>query len=867
MAPEKTLYLIDASAYVYRAFFALPPLTSPAGTPTNAVYGFTTMLLKLLRDTGARYVGAIFDRSEPTFRHEAYEKYKANRAATPPDLKAQLPLVQEVLAAFGLRSLSQSGVEADDIIATLTHRFASRGIDTVVITADKDLMQLVGPHVRLWDTMRDRWVDRAEVERKFGVPPERVADVLGLMGDSVDNVPGVPGVGEKTAQALVQRYGSIAEILTRLDEIAADKTLRGAKKLAANLAEHADLARLSRSLVELREDVDLAATLDDFAYDGPDPEMLRPLFHRLGFPSLLRGIAGKASEVSVTTQAAESPEERRRFHDAATQAARFAFACDGSRDRGTPSLRGWVGCIPGADPVVAATPEHLPKDVAALLADADVLKLTHDLKRDLLLLPEAQADAVQNAFDVMLASYLTESSATHRLEDLASDLLGHRVETFRGTPEELARGVVELPALHDELARRLREQELEPLFWDVEMPLVGVLARMERRGVKVDVGVLRHLATEVDGRLAAIEAEIYELAGGPFNIASPPQLREVLFERLGLPTKGIKRGKTGLSTDVDVLTKLAEAHPLPARILDQRGLAKLKSTYVDALPDAVDPHTGRLHTSFNQTVAATGRLSSTDPNLQNIPVRTEDGRRIRAAFVAAKGCRFVGADYSQIELRLLAHFSGDPALLEAFREDQDVHARTASEVFGVLPGEVPADLRRAAKVINFGIIYGMGPQRLARELSIPLREAQQYIEQYFTRYAGVRAYMDRTRAEARERGFVTTLLGRRRSMPELAGQDRGAQQAAERTAANTPLQGSAADLIKVAMVRIDARLRREGRQAAMVLQVHDELLLEVEEAEVDAVAALVREEMENAHRLAVPLQVDVRSGKNWAEVH
>lgn len=867
MVAAKTLYLIDASAYVYRAFFALPPLTSPSGEPTNAVYGFTTMLLKLLRETEAKYIGAIFDRPEPTFRHEAYPAYKANRSAAPADLVAQLPLVFEVLEAFGVRRVGLAGVEADDIIATLASRLSDRHVDTVVITADKDLMQLVGDHVRLWDTMRDRWVDAAEVERRFGVPPARVADVLGLMGDSVDNIPGVPGIGEKTAQALVQRFGSIEEILSRLDEVAADKGLRGAKKLAANLAEHSELARLSRQLVELRHDVDVSEQLADFAYVGADAETLRPLFNRLGFPSLLRAIVGRANAVELTTQTVESATARADFERAAATAARCAIACVGTRDRGTSNLSTWVGCLPGSDPILVPAADGLPDEIVSVLADANIVKVCHDLKRDLLLLPEAQADVLCNGFDVMLASYLTESSATHRLEDLASDLLGHRVDVFRGSAEDVARGVVELPALHDELARRLHEQELESLFWDVEMPLVSVLARMERRGVQVDVEVLRHLATEVDERLAKLEAEIYEIAGGPFNIASPPQLREVLFERLGLPTKGIKKGKTGLSTDVDVLSKLAESHPLPARILDHRGLAKLKSTYVEALPAAVDPHTGRLHTTFNQTVAATGRLSSTDPNLQNIPVRTEEGRRIRSAFVAAEGYLLIGADYSQIELRLLAHLSGDPALLEAFRLDQDVHARTASEVFGVLPGAVPADLRRAAKVINFGIIYGMGPQRLARELGISLREAQQYIEQYFARYAGVRAYMDRTRAEARARGYVTTILGRRRSMAELTGQDRGAQQAAERTAANTPLQGSAADLIKVAMVRIDARLRREKRRAAMLLQVHDELLFEVAASEVAAVTALVREEMEQAQTLAVPLRVDVRSGKNWAEVH
>ncbi len=742
---------------------------------------------------------------------------------------------------------------------------ADAGVDVVVVTGDKDLMQIVGPHVTLWDTMRDKRCDSAEVERRMGVPPQHVVDVLGLMGDSVDNVPGVKGVGEKTAKALVQRFGSIEDLLAHLDDLEKEKTVRGAAKLAEKLREDPEAARLSRRLVTLQRDVEIAASdLDDFRHTNVSPEEIRPLLTRLGFQTLLKSLpGGNVSPASVEIVPVDASEAAARVRKVGT----VAFACDGDFARGTRRCEALL-LAAGDDRVESVVvADDVPAAVVEALADSAVCTVAHDLKRELLALSDGSADSLAQPFDTMIASYLAEASATHRMEDLAADLLGRRVVGFRDSADGLAAGVACLPALHERLAASLEERGLQSLFRDIEMPLVGVLTRMERRGVRLDVDVLAKMGAEIDARLTALEAEIYELAGGPFNIASPPQLREILFEKLGLSTKGVKRGKTGLSTDVDVLTKLAADHPLPAKILEFRGLAKLKSTYVDALPAAVNPETGRLHTNFNQTVAATGRLSSSDPNLQNIPIRTEDGRRIRTAFVAGAGHCLVGADYSQIELRLLAHLSADPALVEAFGRDEDIHLRTASEVFEVLPGAVSADMRRAAKVINFGIIYGMGPQRLARELAIPLRQAQQYIEQYFARYSGVRTYMEGLLAAARESGYVTTLFGRRRSVPELAGRDRAAVQAAERMATNTPIQGSAADLIKVAMVAIDRRLREEGLRTEMILQVHDELLFEAPLDEADRVAALVREEMEGAYDLRVPLRVDVRRGENWAEVH
>jgi DNA polymerase I len=867
-ASRPVLYIIDASSYVYRAFFALPPLSSPSGVPTNAVYGFTTMLLKLLRDTQPQYLAAVFDAPGRTFRDDLFAPYKANRPSMPDDLAAQVPLIHEIVAAFGLPSLTVPGVEADDVIGTLSDAMAAHTVDTVIITADKDLMQLVGERVRLWDTMRDRRIDVAGVRERFGVDPAQVVEIMGLMGDAVDNIPGVKGVGEKTATTLIQRFGSIENLLHRLDDVAAATDIRGAKRLAALLRDNAEIARLSRQLAVVRRDVDIDCSLERFRYQAADPEALRPLFTRLGFQKLLQGLSRATPAVAVALRRAAAVDDLAACAASARATGQLALACTGETTDDGDSVGLIVAAADTAPLYVTLQPASaVSAALLALLRDGRIEKVAHDLKHDLRCLGDAAGEALTPAFDVMVASYLVEATATHRLEDLATDVLATHLSAFRGTPETLANGVSLLSALRGRLAARIDEWGMARLFYEVEMPLLGVLARMERRGIRLDADALRRMSGEMQLRLATLEQDIYGLAGGEFNIASPLQLREVLFDRLQLSRQGVRRGKTGLSTDVDVLTRLAAAHPLPAKLLEYRALAKLKSTYVDALPAAVHPRTGRLHTSFNQTVAATGRLSSSDPNLQNIPIRGDEGKRIRGAFIAAEGCRLLAADYSQIELRLLAHLSGDPVLVDAFRRGDDVHARTASEVFGVLPGAIDAEMRRAAKVINFGILYGMGSQRLARELQIPAREAERYIASYFDRYAGVRAYLERIKAEARQRGYVTTLLGRRRALPELASPDRGVAQAAERTAANTPIQGSAADIIKMAMVAIDRRLRDAGLEAAMILQVHDELVFEVAEGDCERTAVIVREEMEQVFPLDVPLRVDMGMGRSWAEAH
>ncbi len=868
-ADRPYLYLIDGSSYIYRAFHALPPLTSPRGVPTQAVYGFTTMLLKLLHDVKPAYLAVIFDAPGRTFRDDLYESYKANRPAAPEDLRAQIPWIHEVVDAFRVCKVVEKGVEADDVIATLVRRY-SDDFEFVVITGDKDLMQLVGPSVRLWDTMRDRWSDPAAVREKFGVEPNQVVDLMALMGDSSDNVPGVKGIGAKTAAALIDHFGDLDGLMSRLDEVPA-MPLRGAGKVAERLREGVESARLSRDLVTLRADVDLRLDIEEMRIREPDADALRGIFTQLGFHTLLdqvsrrgprpqvewtavagaaaieenltRMLSGEGEPVSLATLTPEGP--------VVTTAARQLLLCDGQ-----PAVV-----------VISLDDEDARDAVARALADTSRRIVGYDLKRIGHALAARGVRLPVHQFDVLVAAYLIDPTAANDLASIVSCHLGGGVDGYGEEVASTAAALVQIRELVQPLTARSKDAGVSGLFENLESPLVGVLARIEAHGMAIDVEQLARMSEEFANRLDALMHEIHAMAGHEFNIHSPPQLRQVLFEELGLAVRGVKKGKTGYSTDVDVLTKLSSEHPLPAKILEYRGLSKLKSTYIDALPAVINPLTGRLHTTLHQTVAATGRLSSSDPNLQNIPIRGEEGRRIRQAFVAPPGRVLIAADYSQIELRVLAHLSADPVLLEAFREGQDVHARTAAEVFGVMPGTVTAEMRRSAKVINFGILYGMGPQRLARDLGISLAEAKTYIENYFDRYAGVRQFMDSIVAAAREQGFVTTILGRRRPVPELLGGQRGAVQAAERIAANTPLQGSAADIIKLAMLAIDRHLDASGLDAYMILQVHDELLVEVAEGDREAACEIVRREMVGAMDLSVPLEVEIGVGGSWAEAH
>lgn len=863
-----SLYLVDASSYVYRAFHAVPPLTNRAGLPTNATYGFTNMLLKLIREQRPDRIALVFDAAGQTFRDEVFAGYKATREATPDDLLVQLPWIRQVIDALRLPVLQISGVEADDVIATLVRSCSGRCREVVIVTGDKDLMQLVGPNVSIYDSMWERRYDEEGVRKKFGVPPEKVAEVLALMGDKIDDVPGVAGIGEKTAQSLIETFGSVAGLYERLGEVEA-LPLRGAKRVRGLLEKGRENAFLSLELVRLRADVPLEIGFDELRAGVADAARLRALFTDLGFQSLAAELAPSEARRTGTTGWVEDRAALAALLPTLTARAELSLETwDGPDGR-----LGGIAFGLGAEDACAVRLDReggpTLEDLRLLLEAETPAKLGADLKRDLLRFAREGVRLGGVAFDVGIASYVDNPARpSHRVEDVALELLGAAPSAIAEDPAEAAaeRSRLDL-GLAAIFRERLAAEGLGTVFRAIEMPLVGVLARMEARGVRVDVERLGALGAELETRMAAILREIHELAGGEFNVGSPNQLREVLFDRLKISTKGIRRGKTGLSTDVDVLTRLAKEHPLPERIIAYRALSKLKSTYVDSLPALVDPRTGRLHTSFHQTVAATGRLSSAEPNLQNIPVRTDEGRRIRAAFVPDPGFRLVSADYSQIELRLLAHISGDERLRESFRIGEDIHTRTAAEVYGVTKEQVTASQRRAAKAINFGILYGMGPNRLAKELEVSIEDAQRTIADYFARYPGVSQYVERAVEDARRTGVATTLFGRRRPIPDLASREGGVRQFAERVAVNTPIQGSAADLIKKAMITIDRRLAAESPRSAMILQVHDELILEVPAEEAERIAGLVRHEMEHAAELAVPLEVAVGVGDDWAALH
>ena len=894
------LVLVDGSSYLYRAYHALPPLTNSKGEPTGAVYGVANMLRKLLREVKPERMAVVFDAPGKTFRDAMFEAYKANRPPMPDDLAAQLPVLMELVEAMGLPLLQVPGVEADDVIGTLAREAAARGEDVLISTGDKDMAQLVDGHITLVNTMTDTVLDREGVIEKFGVPPERIVDWLALVGDTSDNIPGVPKVGPKTATKWLQQYGSLDEIIRHADEI------RG--KVGESLRAHLDQLELSRELATIRTDLELPVTPDELKIRPPDRERLRELLARLEFRTWLRELEEEAAEAGdplpAAAQAAdyEVVLEETRFRDwlaRLEQAERFAF------DTETTSLDYMQAEVVGVSFALApgeaayvpfghdypGAPEQLDRErvleaLRPLLESDRPRLLGHNLKYDMNVLANHGIALSGIAFDTMLESYVLNSTASrHDMDSLALKYLGHRTVHY----EEVAgKGAKQIPfnavpletagpyaaedadivlRLHAHLWPKLAaEPGLKRVFEEIELPLVPVLSAMERTGVKIDVEQLRQQSRELAEAMHRIEEEAHRLAGAPFNLGSPKQIQEILFERLGLPVLA-KTPKGAPSTAESVLAELAETYELPRLILEWRSLSKLKSTYTDRLPEQVDPRTGRVHTSYHQAVAATGRLSSSDPNLQNIPIRTEEGRRIRQAFVAEEGFLMLAADYSQIELRIMAHLSGDEGLLRAFAEGRDIHRATAAEVFGVPEEAVTSEQRRAAKVINFGLIYGMSPFGLAKQLGIDRAEAQAYVEQYFARYPGVRRYMEETRAKAHEQGYVETLFGRRLYLPEINARNQQRRAAAERTAINAPMQGTAADIIKRAMIRVHRWIGEVAPEVRMIMQVHDELVFEVPESEVEAVSARVRELMESAAELKVPLVVDTGIGRNWDEAH
>ncbi|MBI2902683.1 MAG: DNA polymerase I [Candidatus Methylomirabilis oxyfera] len=871
--PGKSLYLIDGSSYLFRAYHALPPLSNSKGLPTGAVYGFTTMLLKIIRDKRPDAVVVIFDPPGPTERHERFADYKANRAKMPDELSLQVPYIHRVVEAMRIPLLIHPGQEADDLIGSAARQAAAGGRFVTIVTGDKDMLQLVEPRVQVYDPMREKVYGAPEVVERFGVSPGQVVEVMGLMGDAIDNIPGVRGIGEKNAKSLVQQFGTIEQMLAHLSEVKS-------RKVREILSGQAEQARLSRSLAQIRTDLPVGLDLERIALLQPDEAALQALFRELEFSGLQRTVAASASPGSMRVVALDREEEVERVAVDLLASDEVAIAVV-PNDGGLASrrLRGLAVC-PEPGLAICLFCGQAPAAGFGRLGPAfsgvRPRKIGHDLKRAIAPLRNEGIHLGGLGFDTMVASYLLNPNRSdHSLEAVALEQLGVKPEPgpaaggkVEGLEEVMRRAAVEATLaqqLKDALYPKLQEAGLLSLFETIEMPLIEVLASMEIDGFRVDGDQLRELGKELETQLGQLESRIFALAGGPFKINSPKQLADVLFQRLQL--KPLKRTKTGYSTDMEVLQQLAATHELPAEVLSYRSLAKLKSTYVDVLPQLIEPRTGRLHTSFNQTVAATGRLSSSEPNLQNIPVRTEVGQRIRRAFIAEKGHRLVSADYSQIELRILAHLSEDQALIASFAAGTDVHRATAASIFGVAPDAVTPEMRRRAKAVNFGIIYGMSPFGLASDLGITHEEAALYIDRYFQMHLGVKAFIDRTVQDARDRGLVTTLWGRRRAIPELQSPNQAVRQLGERLAVNSPIQGSAADLIKVAMIAIFRRLRAEGLNTKMILQIHDELLFEVPEAELEAATRVATEEMERAASLRVPLKVDLGAGANWAEAH
>ena len=888
------LFLIDGNSQMYRAYHAIRALTGPDGRSTNAVYGFVTMLRKLIADQRPEFIACTFDLAGPTFRSTLAADYKANRPAMPSDLAEQIPWVHAACEAMGVPLLACVGFEADDVIATVTERAGTEGYQVAIVTGDKDLLQLVRDGVRVFNPKDEgAWYDAEEVREKFGVPPERVVDVLALTGDTIDNIKGVLGIGEKGARELIGAYGSLDALLAHAADVPQ-------KKYREALLAHADDARQSRELARLRSDVPVTFDIARFRYRGPDRAACFALFSELGFRTLLPEYAPTAATTKADYQIVDTLDGVKALAGELALAGRFAVRAIATPG---PSVRahlvglafatraGMARYVPVGHRALDGGRQLEPRvalaELRGVMEDPAIGKVGHDLKAETVLFARAGITLAGLAFDTMLASYLLDATrSAHALEGNALERLSYKALTEedlcgRGTK---ALALEDLPAdavltfagervdLALQLAARqepeLERAQLDAVYRDLELPLVPVLAALEQAGVKLDGKVLARLSARVEGELASRTTRIYELAGESFNINSPRQLSEILFDKLQLPASK-RTGKTRVaSTAVEVLEELALAHELPRLILEWRGLQKLKGTYIDALPQLVNPATGRVHTCFNQAVAATGRLSSSEPNLQNIPIRTELGREIRAAFVAEPGNVLISADYSQIELRVLAHLSGDEALIDAFRRGDDIHDQTALKVFGPDSGLDAHELRRRAKVINYALLYGKTAFTLAKDIGVSQQAAQAFIDAYFAGFPGVRVFIDTLLAEARTSGVVRTLFGRQRPVPELTSRNGQIRAAAERVAVNLPIQGTAADILKRAMITLHRVLearRSTGGRARMTLTVHDELVIEAPREEAEELRTVVRDSMEGAASLAVPLTVEVGIGENWRE--
>jgi len=882
--PKAKLFLIDGNSFCYRAYYAIRSLSNSKGQPTNAVYGFVTMLNKIVKDNEPDMLAVAFDLKGPTFRHKKFEEYKIHRKPMPDDLVSQMPVIKELVRSYNIPIYEIEGYEADDVLATLAKRAEERDIETYIVTGDKDALQLVDSHIKVLSTHKEGLIyDPAKVKEIYGVKPGQITDLLSLMGDSSDNVPGVKGIGEKSAVELISEFGTLEGLLKNVEKVKGESK----RKL---ISENKETALLSKELTTLDANVPLDIDFNGLKIKEPDREKLFELFKELEFKSLIKDFAPKGT-LKSQYELISSEKELDSFLGKLKKADEFAF--DFETTSTDPMLAEPVGISFSWDTGKAF---YIPfnkyfdrksvlSKLKGILEDGKIRKIGQNIKYEYIVLANQGIELKGMAFDTMVASYLLNpSKLNHNLEDISVEYLGHKMTT--PIQELLGKGknavtmdkvdVEKVSAyccedsdvtlrLKKILEREISDKGLEELFYKVEMPLVEVLAVMERNGVKIDEPYLAGLSGEMDRKLEKLTAKIYGMAGEEFNINSPKQLSHILFEKLKLPI--IKKTKTGFSTDEDVLTKLASKNPLPETLLLYRELAKLKSTYIDALPAMINPKTGRIHTSFNQTVTATGRLSSSGPNLQNIPVKTEEGRKIRKAFIASSEDNILmSADYSQIELRVLAHLSGDKQLVKAFRDRLDIHAFTASLVFGIKEDEVTAGMRNMAKTVNFGIIYGMSPFGLSQSLNIDVAKAKEFIDAYFERYPDIKDYLEGLVREAREKGFVTTLLGRRRYIPEINSPDIRIKQFAERMALNTPIQGTAADIIKIAMINIEEKLKKDKFASRMIMQVHDELVFDVAKDERKDVYTIVKHGMENVIELNVPVEAHIEEGKNWLEM-
>jgi DNA polymerase-1 len=837
------LFLIDATALCYRAFYAIASLSTTFGQPTNAIYGFINMLNKILKEKNPQFLAVCFDVSRDTFRLKKFAEYKINRPPMPNELSSQIPLIKEIISAYGITIFEQEGYEADDIIATLARKAKEEGISTTIVSSDKDMLQLVDEDTAVFSPYKDEGIiyDEKKVSERFGIGPERITDIVALMGDDVDNIPSVPGIGEKTAVALIKEFGSSEKLLSNIDKIKSEK-------IKTAIKNNIDTIKLNKELAVLDKKIDLDFNLDKLKLTEPNHQELFRLFKFLEFKKLLKDLEvreDKTPDIGVDTFQDKELKDLINPQDelilCGDNLGSLIFHAKGKFFRITH---------PGAN-------------LKAILSNPQIKKIGHDLKKINVSL--AKQDTVLDGlyFDTMVAGYLINPSKSgYNLNDLAWDYLDGLLKSDSMNNVE---AVNIIKQLKPKLERELRDKSLFNLFTEIEMPLVEVLAQMELTGIKLDLEILNKLSKDLEERLIKLIEDIYEASGSQFNINSPKQLRDILFEKLKLPI--IKRSKTGPSTDEEVLRKLANKHKLPALLLEYRQLTKLKSTYIDALPDLVDPKTGRIHTSFNQTATETGRLSSSEPNLQNLPIKTDLGRNIRRAVIAfSKDSYLLSCDYSQVELRILAHLSKDKNLISAFKDDKDVHKITASLIYGLEEKDITDPMRETAKRVNFGIIYGLTSFGLSRDLGISVDEAQAFIEAYFSRYPKVKDYVQEQINHAKKEGFVTTILGRRRYIPEINNKNQSIRLLAERQAINTPIQGSASDLIKLAMVKIHEQIKTNALKTRMIIQIHDELVFDVLKEEMEEFVDLTRDNMENVLELDVPTKVDIKKGQNWLEM-